>query len=77
MKKEGSVRGELIFPEKPSKKAVQSSVKILENMMKLDIEYKIDIDKDIIGGFVFKTDKFIVDLSVKYQLQKLKEVVLK
>jgi F-type H+-transporting ATPase subunit delta len=76
MRREGVVKGELIFPNKPSKKIVKTALSILKDIAKTDVDYEVLIDKEIIGGFIFKSEKFIADLSVKYQLEKLKETVL-
>jgi len=77
MGKEGVVKGELIFPNKPSKRTVKTALSILKDIAKTDVDYEVVIDEKIIGGFVFKSEKFIADLSVKYQLKKLKETVLR
>jgi F-type H+-transporting ATPase subunit delta len=73
----GVIKGDLIFPNKPDKKIIKSSLNILKSIMGKDVDYEIKIDKSVLGGFVFRSDEVIVDISAKYQLQKLKDVVLK
>jgi F0F1-type ATP synthase delta subunit len=56
---------------------IKYSLSVLKEIARTDVEYEIVIDENIIGGFIFKSEKFIADLSVKYQLEKLKETVLR
>ncbi len=76
MNKEGLIKGDLVFPFKPSKKSLKSALAIIKNVIGKDVDYNLIIDENIIGGFIFKSDKFMIDLSVKYQLEKLKQTVL-
>ena len=73
----GVIKGDLIFPDKPSKKLIESSLNILKSIMEKDIDYEIKINKNVLGGFIFRSDEVIVDVSAKYQLQKLRTLVLK
>ncbi len=52
----------------------EESKRIVETIQKVlgrELEVEIGYDDSLIGGFVFKTSGFVVDASVKRQLEKL------
>ena len=48
----------------------------LQNKLNKTIELSIDINPDLMGGFVVKIDDFVIDQSVKAKLNKLKTELL-
>ncbi len=77
LKNMGTIDGKLVFAEKPKKKTISFALSSLKKITGKEIVYDVVVDRTIIGGFLFRSDELIIDLSVKYQLSRLKEVILK
>lgn len=52
-------------------------VQSLENFIKKKVNIKLELDKEILGGFIAKIGDTIVDASLKHQLSLLKKQFLK
>ena len=63
--------GKLIIGHKVDKKTISRLSKIVEEKIGRKIELEVEENPDIIGGFIFKTHGFVIDASVKRQLEKL------
>jgi len=70
----GMLKGELILARKPSKKLLEKITKTINNLLNRQIEIEVKEDPSLIGGFIFKTQAFVLDISVKTQLEKLARV---
>lgn len=49
---------------------------IMENILKLKVSIKNEIDPEILGGFICYTDSIRIDMSIKKDLNKLKSQIL-
>ncbi len=65
------LKGELILPMKLDKKTVDKIRSSIKRFLKRDIELEVKEDPSLIGGFIFKTQAFVLDTSVKTQLERL------
>ncbi len=63
--------GKLIIGHKVDKKTISKLSKIVEEKIGRKIDLEVEENPDIIGGFILKTHGFIIDASVKRQLEKL------
>ena len=68
------LRGELILPKKLDKRTLERIRKSINKLLNREIEIEIKEDPSIIGGFVFKTQAYVLDISVKTQLEKLARI---
>ncbi len=66
--------GKLIVSHKVDKKIISKISKIVEEKIGRKIDIEVEENPDIIGGFILKTHGFIIDASVKRQLEKLTTV---
>ena len=41
--------------------------------MGCDVIIQVEVDPDIIGGFVFDIDEYLMDASIKHQLELIRE----
>ncbi len=64
-------KGKLIVSHKIDKRIVNKIAKMVEGKLGRKIELEIEEDPKIIGGFILKTSSFVIDASVKRQLEKL------
>ncbi len=67
-------KGKLIVSQKVDKRLVGKISKILESKLGRKVELDIEENPEIIGGFVLKTHGFIIDASVKRELEKIIKV---
>ncbi|WP_461829517.1 ATP synthase F1 subunit delta [Aquifex sp.] len=65
------LKGELVLPAKLDKKTVEKIKNTVKKLLDRDIEVEVVVDPSLIGGFIFKTQAFVLDTSVKTQLEKL------
>ncbi len=68
------LKGELIIPMKLDKKTIDKIRSGIKKFLNRDIELEVKVDPSLIGGFIFKTQAFVLDTSVKTQLEKLSRV---
>ena len=68
------LKGELVLPAKLDKKTVEKIKNTVKKLLDRDVEVEVVIDPSLIGGFIFKTQAFVLDTSVKTQLEKLARV---
>ena len=52
-------------------------IKVIKNILKKDVVLDIEIDPEIIGGFIAQTESLLIDGSVKNNLIRLTKVRLK
>ncbi|NPA33071.1 MAG: ATP synthase F1 subunit delta [Aquificae bacterium] len=65
------LKGELILAKKLDKKTIERISKVINKLLDREIELEVKEDPSLIGGFVFKTQAYVLDTSVKTQLEKL------
>lgn len=68
------LKGELILPTALDKEVVERIKEAVKKVLNRDVEVEVSEDPSLIGGFVFKTQAFVLDASVKTQLEKLARV---
>ncbi len=68
------LKGELVLAVKLDKKTVDKIRNAIKKLLNRDIELDVSVDPSLIGGFIFKTQAFVVDTSIKTQLEKLARV---
>lgn len=64
---------EIVFARKQSPEVVDKLEKKLSRGLDADEDADIEIDASLIGGFVALTDKYLVDASIKGQLDQLRK----
>jgi len=65
------LKGTLIIPKKLDKRTLEKIRKAVNKFLKREVEIEIKEDPEIIGGFIFKTQAFVLDTSVKTQLERI------
>ncbi len=75
LEKQGIVKITLKIAKKHSEKVIQKISLYVENFLKKKIEINEIIDPKIIGGFVAEGDKYLIDCSVRHNLEKLQSVL--
>jgi len=68
------LKGELIIPTALDKEVVERIKETIKKVLNRDVEVEVSEDPSLIGGFVFKTQAFVLDASVKTQLEKLARI---
>ena len=68
------LKGELVLPTALDKEVVERIKEAVKKVLNRDVEVEVIEDPSLIGGFVFKTQAFVIDASVKTQLEKLARV---
>jgi len=64
-------KGFLYLARETDRKDVDRIIETIEKALGRELEVEIAYDDHLIGGFIFKTSGFVVDTSVKRQLEKL------
>lgn len=69
----GVRQASLITAEEPSERLLQRLKALVKEKTGDDVVIKVTVDPSIIGGFVFDVDEYLMDASVKHQLDKIRE----
>jgi len=64
-------KGFLYLAREIDKEEVERIVNAIQKALGRELEVEIAYDERLIGGFLFKTSGFVIDTSVKRQLQRL------
>ena len=64
-------RGKLYLASELDSNYVQEIIDKLRKVLNREFEVEVEYDDKIIGGFVFRTPSFVIDASVKRQLESL------
>ena len=64
-------RGELYLAEELGDEEVNRIREAIQKALGRELDIEVEYDSSLIGGFVFKTPSFVVDASVRRQLEKL------
>ena len=73
----GIISANIISAVKLDKKLINSLKKKLSESLNKKLEMQESIDEDILGGIIIKTESMTYDGSLKLQLTKIKENILK
>jgi len=65
------LKGELRVARRLDKRTLEKIRRTINKLLKRDIELEVKEDPSLIGGFLFKTHAFVLDTSVKSQLERL------
>ena len=69
----GICKAHLITATEPSERLIQRLKALVKQNTGDDVIIKVDVDPNIIGGFVFDMDTWLMDASVKRQLEIIRE----
>ena len=64
-------KGFLYLAREVDKDEIERIVNAVQRALGRELEVEVGYDERLIGGFVFKTSGFVIDTSVKRQLEKL------
>jgi len=69
----GVRKAHLTTVSEPSERLLQRLKALVKQKTGDDVIIEVDVDPDIIGGFVFDIDDYLLDASVKRQLDLIRE----
>lgn len=69
----GVRKAHLTTAGEPSERLLQRLRAVVKEKTGDDVEIEVDVDPSIIGGFVFDIDEYLLDASVKRQLDLIRE----
>ena len=69
----GVRKAHLTTAREPSERLLQRLRALVKEKTGDDVEIEVDVDPSIIGGFVFDIDEYLMDASVKRQLDLIRE----
>ena len=69
----GVRKAHLVTVTEPSERLLQSLKDLVKQKTGDDVIIETDVDPSLIGGFVFDIDDYLMDASVKRQLDKIRE----
>jgi F-type H+-transporting ATPase subunit delta len=76
-KEKNIVLVKLTTVNKATEEEKESMVKLISNSKTEQVDFAVETDADIIGGFVLEVEDFRLDASVKNQLNRLKLELIK
>jgi F-type H+-transporting ATPase subunit delta len=69
----GIRKAHLVTVSEPSERLLQRLRALVKQKMGCDVIIQVEVDPDIIGGFVFDIDEYLMDASIKHQLELIRE----
>lgn len=69
----GIVKASLVTAEPPSERLLQRLKALVKSKTGYDVVIEVEVDPSLIGGFVFDMDEYLLDASVKRQLDIIRE----
>lgn len=69
----GIRKAHLITAREPSERLLQRLKALVKQKTGMDVIIKVDVDPSLVGGFVFDLDDYLLDASVKRQLDRIRE----
>lgn len=69
----GIRRAHLTSVSEPSERLLQRLKDLVRQKTGEDVIIEVEVDPSLIGGFVFDLDEFLLDASVKHQLDQIRE----
>ncbi len=64
-------KGQLYLPSQLDKEDIERIVSTVQKILNRELEIDVNYDEKLIGGFILKTAGFVIDASVKRQLERL------
>ena len=71
-KENGLVQSKLVIPTEVSAELLDKFKQIIENRTDSKVDFNIEINPEIKGGFILQYDTYCLDASVRTQLAKIK-----
>ncbi len=71
LESKNQVHLELILACKHPKSIIEKIEEKIKDILKKDLEIEMKIDAEILGGFVARTENFLIDGSIKHNLVRL------
>ena len=69
----GIRKARLVTVSEPSERLLQRLKDLVKQKTGDDVIMEVEVDPSIIGGFVFDLDEYLMDASVKHQLDQIRE----
>ena len=69
----GIRKAHLVTATEPSERLLQRLKTLVKQKTGDDVIIEVDVDPSIIGGFVFDIDEYLMDASVKHQLDRIRQ----
>ena len=69
----GIRKARLITVSQPSERLLQRLKALVKEKTGDDVIIEVEVDPSLIGGFVFDLDQYLMDASVKHQLDRIRE----
>ena len=69
----GIRKARLVTASEPSELLIRRLKALVKQKTGDDALIEVEVDPSLIGGFVFDIDDYLMDASVKYQLDKIRE----
>lgn len=69
----GVVKASLVSAREPSERLLQRLKALVKQKTGFDVIIEVEVDPSLIGGFVFDIDEYLLDASVKRQLDIIRE----
>lgn len=63
---------DIYSPYKLSRPIIKNLISLTKQITKKEVKYNFNIDKALIGGFIIKGEDFIIDKSIKSQLENIR-----
>ena len=76
LKHRNMVEGELVSAVSLDSEQADKIKTNIETLIGKSVLLKEDVDEEIIGGFVVKVEDLVIDNSIRYQLNKLREKLI-
>ena len=75
LKRKRIIKGRLIVPTATPETICKKLQEIIEKRTNCSIEFKVEIDASIAGGFILDYDTYRLDASLKTQLKELRDAL--
>lgn len=70
------IHGRLVVPVQLDSKTIERLKKMVKEKTENEVEFVVDIDPSIIGGFMLEYDTYSMDASIRGRLEKMKKELL-
>jgi F-type H+-transporting ATPase subunit delta len=69
----GIRKAHLVTATEPSERLLQRLKALVKQKTGDDVIIEVEVDPSIIGGFVFDIDEYLLDASIKHQLDQIRQ----
>jgi len=70
------IHGRLVVPVQLDSRLIERLKRMVKEKTENDVEFVVDIDPSIIGGFILEYDTFSMDASIRGRLERMKKEML-